>query len=103
LNKLYLILFVSSLLASLGQAFFKLARGNILNFYLYLGLIMYAISTLMWVYTLKYLPLSKVYPFTFLTFAFVLLISVFFFKEEISLLNLFGILLIVMGVVLSIR
>ncbi len=101
--KLYFLLLISSITASLGQVFFKLAKGNFFSFHLLLGLFMYTLSTALWVYSLKYLPLSKVYPFTFLTFAFVLVLSHFLFGERISLINIAGALLIIIGIFLSVR
>ncbi len=95
-----LILVVSSILASLGQVLFKLSGGNFRSFYLYLGFILYGVSALLWVYSLKFLPLSKVYPFTFLTFAFVLLFSYFLFDDKLSFINIIGIFFIILGVFL---
>jgi len=99
---LYLMLLLSAFTASLGQVFFKMAQGSFLSPFLYLGLFLYGFSTLLWVYSLKFLPLSKVYPFTFLTFALVLVLSYFLFNERLSPVNFVGIFLIVVGVVLTI-
>ncbi len=97
---LVLILILSSILASFGQVLFKLSGGNFRSFYLYLGFILYGISAFLWVYALKFLPLSKVYPFTFLTFALVLLFSYLLFGDKLSFINIIGIFLIVLGVFL---
>ncbi len=85
----------------MGQLLFKVSGGDPKSPYLYGGLSLYGASAFLWIYSLKYLPLSKVYPFTFLTFAFVLLISYFLLGEKISLLNMVGVFLIVVGVVLT--
>ncbi len=99
--KFYLLLLFSSLSASLGQVLFKLSKANLKSFSLYAGFILYGISSLFWVYSLKFLPLSKVYPFTFLTYALVLIFSYLIFNERLSLINFLGVLLIVVGVFLT--
>jgi len=103
LIKLYVLLAVSSFTASLGQVFFKLAKGNILSPFIALGLIMYGLSTFLWIYALKYLPLSKVYPFTFLTFGLVLILSYILFNERLNPINMLGVILILIGVYLSVK
>ncbi len=103
MTKIYILLIISSVTASFGQVFFKLAKGNIFNPFVVVGLLMYAISTLLWIYALKYLPLSKVYPFTFLTFGLVLLLSYLIFNERLNLLNMLGVILILIGVYLSVK
>ena len=96
------MLLISSLTASLGQVFFKMSQGSFLSLFFFSGLFLYGLSTLLWVYALKFLPLSKVYPFTFLTFALVLILSYVLFNERLSLINLTGVVLIVIGVILAV-
>ena len=69
---------------------------------LYLGFILYGFSAFLWIYALKYLPLSRVYPFTFLTFVLVLVLSYLIFGERLSPINFVGIALIVIGVYLTV-
>lgn len=79
-----------------------MSQGSFLSPFFYAGLSLYGISTLLWVYALKSLPLSKVYPFTFLTFSLVLVFSHLLFDERLSFVNITGVVLIVIGVVLAI-
>jgi multidrug transporter EmrE-like cation transporter len=65
------------------------------------GLILYVISTVLWLIALSKTTLNFAYPFTALTFALVMLSSRFIFMESIPLLRYFGIGLIVLGVLLS--
>ncbi len=69
---------------------------------LYAGFLLYGFSAFLWIYSLKFLPLSKVYPFTFLTFALVLVLSYVIFGERLSPINFVGIALIVVGVYLTV-
>ena len=57
-------------------------------------------SAVLWVYVLKYLPLSRVYPFTFITFALVMLLSAFALREKVGIPQFVGALLIIGGVIL---
>jgi drug/metabolite transporter (DMT)-like permease len=65
------------------------------------GLILYVISTLLWLLALSKTTLSFAYPFTALTFILVMVSSRVIFMESIPNLRYFGIVLIVMGIVLS--
>ena len=48
-------------------------------------LLMYAAATLLWVYLLHGMPLSRAYPFIALAFAFVPLLSWLFFRDALDL------------------
>jgi drug/metabolite transporter (DMT)-like permease len=65
------------------------------------GLILYVISTLLWLLALSKTTLSFAYPFTALTFILVMLSSRVIFLESIPTLRYFGIALIVLGILLS--
>ncbi len=86
----------------MGQVFFKMSQGSLASPLLYLGFLLYGFSAFLWIYSLKFLPLSKVYPFTFLTFALVLVLSYLIFNERLSPINFLGIALIVVGVYLTV-
>jgi len=113
-----LLLLMSTVSASIGQIFFKkgvLTLGEIsfkssisgelvkLIFHpiVFLGLIFYIISTVLWLIALSKTTLNFAYPFTILTFALVMLSSKFIFLENISTLRYFGIVLIILGILLS--
>jgi multidrug transporter EmrE-like cation transporter len=113
-----LLLLLSVASASLGQVLFKkgvLTTGEIalknsiigellkLVFQpaVFSGLILYVISTLLWLIALSKTTLNFAYPFTALTFALVMLSSRFVFMESIPLLRYLGMGLIVLGILLS--
>jgi drug/metabolite transporter (DMT)-like permease len=68
-----LALFFSACSAAVGQILLKLgAQGRagplaMVNRYIFLGLCCYAFGLILWLYALRRLPLSTVYPFTALT------------------------------------
>jgi drug/metabolite transporter (DMT)-like permease len=100
---LYLLL--GSVLGAAGQVLLKTgANGaNSLNDYanlwILLGLGCYALGTAFWLLALARLPLSKVYPFTILTFVLVYVGSVYILGERISVALAVGLLLVFSGLV----
>ena len=65
------------------------------------GLILYVISTILWLLALSKTTLNFAYPFTALTFILVMLSSRVIFLESIPTLRYFGIVLIILGILLS--
>jgi drug/metabolite transporter (DMT)-like permease len=65
------------------------------------GLILYVVSTILWLLALSKTTLNFAYPFTALTFILVMLSSRLVFLESIPTLRYFGIALIVLGILLS--
>jgi uncharacterized membrane protein len=112
------LLFISVVSATLGQIFFKKGvfvtgeitlRGSmigdlfrlVLNPFVFSGLILYVISTLVWLIALSKATLSFVFPFTALIFVLVMLSARIVFLEPIPTLRYFGIFLICIGFLLS--
>ena len=60
-----------------------------------------AAASVVWSLAIERTPLTVAYPFMALSFALVPLVSVVLFREGLSVLQLFGIFLIVVGVALS--
>src|SRR4030043_2462384 len=104
--------------ATLGQIFFKkgvFMTGEItlkesligelfrlvLNPFVFSGLVLYVISTIVWLIALSKTTLSFVFPFTALIFVLVMLSARIVFLEPIPTLRYFGILLICLGFLLS--
>ena len=104
--------------ASLGQILFKKGvlltgevtfRGSLLaelirlvfNPVVFLGLVFYVVSTILWLAALSKTTLNFAYPFTALTFILVMLSSRMVFLESIPPLRYLGIGLIVAGIVVS--
>ena len=98
--KYFIILTVSAVVAGFGQLFLKLSKADITSPYLYAGFLLYGLSAILWVYVLKFLPLSKVYPFTFVTFALVMILSALVLREKFGVLQFVGAVLIIGGVML---
>lgn len=59
----------------------------------------YGAATVLWIYLLRHVPLSKAYPYMALSFVIVPLFSFFLFEEKLSFAYLGGIALIFAGVV----
>lgn len=112
------LLLTSAVCASLGQVLFKKGvfgmgeitlRGPfigeliklIFNPSVFLGLVLYILSTILWLIALSKTTLNFVYPFTALTFVFVMLAARVVFLEPIPLLRYFGVALICLGFLLS--
>lgn len=83
---------------SVGQVFFKLSADQIKanadtrlllaltgSGYFYLAIILYGVMTILWVWILTRVPLSRAYPFVVLAFAFTPVLAVLFFRERLDL------------------
>ena len=65
------------------------------------GLILGAINTFLFTISLKEINLGIAYPiFSTASITFIILISVFIFNEKISIINIIGALIIIIGIVL---
>ena len=64
------------------------------------GFVLYGISSLLWIMILKNIPLSIAYPTLSLGYIAVLIISYLYLGETLTLYNVFGSLLIIVGVAL---
>lgn len=98
----YIILLLSSILAALGQLFFKLGSianplSMIFSVKIWIGLVLYGLGTLLWIYALSKEPLSRVYPFAAFTFVLVFFFSYLILHETISLMQIIGILIVLIG------
>jgi drug/metabolite transporter (DMT)-like permease len=97
----YLVL--GSVLAAGGQIFLKTGAdgatslADYANLRILLGLGCYALGTALWLLALARLPLSKVYPFTILTFVLVYIASVHMLGERISATLAVGVVLVFSG------
>ena len=113
-----LLLLISAVSASMGQVLFKkgvLVSGEVtfktsilseliklvFNPVVFSGLILYIVSTVLWLIALSKTTLNFAYPFTALTFVLVMVSSRVIFLENIPTLRYFGIILIILGLLLS--
>ena len=98
-------LLLGSVLGASGQVLLKTgANGatslnDYANLWIVLGLGCYALGTAFWLLALARLPLSKVYPFTILTFVLVYVGSVYILGERISITLAVGLALVFSGLV----
>ena len=103
MSKYFIALIVGCLLGAVGQIMLKIGATGVTrltafgNSRVFLGLLAYAISTVLWVFALSRIPLNIVYAFTALTFCLVYFFSVFFLGESISLRGWVGLILIIVG------
>ncbi len=94
------LLFRAGALKIKGTGFHALMNA-ISQPYLWLALILYALTTLLWVHILRTTPLNFAYPWMALAFGMVPLLAFFIFKEPIGINQIAGFLLIIIGVTLS--
>lgn len=64
---------------------------------LWAAVVLYGGATLLWIYLLQTIPLSRAYPFAALGFVLVPAAGVLFFQEQVSGLYAAGAILIVVG------
>lgn len=100
------LLSLSAFMAAGGQLLLKIgAQGrhefiSFLNPYVIIGLILYVVSSLAWIYVLSFEKLTNVYAFTALTFVLVYLGAVLLVGEKISVQAVAGIVAILLGLYL---
>jgi drug/metabolite transporter (DMT)-like permease len=115
------ILVLSVIFASTGQVLFKkgmMALGvqslttnplglvkAVLNILLspmvFSGLMLYILSTLLWLFALSKTTLNYAYPFTALTFILVMAASYFMFREALPLNRIIGGVVVCMGIIIA--
>ena len=74
-------------------SFVRLLSGPVIL----LALVLYGVTTVLWVYTLQQVPLSRAYPFTALGFVMVPLASFLVLREPVNLSFALGVLFILVG------
>lgn len=111
------ILLVYAVGLAIGQVLFKLAAQGwprsgglvdrmltlLLNPWLILAVATYAGLSLLWVWILSQVPLTRAYPFIMITFVATMLAGVLFFHEALSRTQLAGAGLILAGLALLAR
>jgi len=101
-----LLVIIGSVPAAAGQIFLKLgATGanslvDFMNSRIATGFVLYAIGSVLWIIALSRLPLSKVYPFTILTFVLVYVASATLLGEPITITVLLGAALVIAGLMI---
>ncbi|KAF6634920.1 EamA family transporter [Paenibacillus polymyxa] len=106
----YLLLLLNILMLVSGQAFFKLGLDKmggvtinnawkaLLSPTIIIGLVLYAIATLVWFVVLSRIPLSTAYPIQSLAYVLGILLASWIFHEPISPVKWTGAIIIIIGV-----
>ncbi|MEI6104279.1 MAG: EamA family transporter [Methanothrix sp.] len=112
------IIIIGIIFAAFGQVSWKLGMNQagqmgalnfaaistvLLNPYVLLGFVMYALSTIFWLIALSKKDLSFVYPFISLTYILVLVLSSLVLKESIGINKIAGTLAIIAGLIIISR
>ncbi|WP_108815522.1 SMR family transporter [Loktanella sp. Alg231-35] len=116
---LFGIVFASVTLSALGQTAFKLgvskidipdaasvlakAMAFVFSPFVLLGLTLYAVGTVLWLFALRQLDLSVAYPFVAMSFVMVALSSVVFLGETLDPMRIVGLSLIILGILVIAR
>ena len=95
-----IIITINSLLVSIALLLLKKGSPKLLNKLTLIGLFLYAISAIIYVYALKYGPVSILAPITSTTYIYTLFISKKVLKEKITMYKVIGISLIILGITL---
>lgn len=102
-----LLSFLNSALTIFGQVLWKLGLMKPSGYSLKLfynplilsGVMVYGMSTVLWLFILSKVPFSVAYPLNSFAYVLSVLVGFFIFKESLSIQKLIGILLIIGGVV----
>ena len=109
---LYGFVFLNVILLVIGQLLFKLGldrigamtMANLLNVFLspwvWAGLILYVVATLLWFAALSRADLSAIYPLQSLSYLVGLILSVLILHESVSPMRWVGTFVILIGVIL---
>lgn len=111
----YLFLILAPTLISIGQVLVKRAAGSLVTDsafhfvrsllaspYFWAALVVYSTSTVLWLFALTRVPLSRAMPFAALTFVIVPIISVLTLGEKLNVLFWVGVAIILTGVYVTV-
>lgn len=102
----YFILVIMTLSGAIASFFLKKASASdnpfsmLKNINLYIGGCLYLVSALLNIDVLRYLDYSVVLPLTSITYVWIMVISYFILKENITKNKIVGVVLILIGAVL---
>lgn len=94
-----ILMVISSVCVCLGQLLWKLSANNGLLFLLS-GFVLYALGAIIMIIAYKYGSLSVLQPILSLNYIFGLILGVYILHESFNLIKLFGIIIIISGVIL---
>jgi len=101
-----IVVLLTSFIGAIGQYCFKMASRNISfnikkilrNKYIFYGIGIYSMGTIIWLLILPHGELSVLYPFIAVVYIWVSLVSTKCFKEKMNVWKWLGILSIIIGV-----
>ena len=96
-SKGILLMIIVSFMVATSQLLWKLSEGNI-GLLLITGFILYGVGSLLMIVAFKFGDLSTLHPIMALSYIAALFYSKFILNEPLSLIQLVGILLIIIGV-----
>lgn len=108
----YIYLFLNIVLLVSGQILFKLGIQNsgglqimklASSLYIWSGLFLYGLATIIWFIVLSRLPLSVAYPLQSLAYVLAIIPAYFLFNETITLTKLAGVGVIMLGAYLIVK
>ena len=115
----FVVVFASVCLSAVAQLSFKFGVNRIevlpdasllvkisqflLSPFVLLGLSLYGVGTVLWLFALKQIDLSLAYPFVGMSFFMVFFMGVFFLGEPFSVNRLIGTVIIVVGLLFMAR
>jgi undecaprenyl phosphate-alpha-L-ara4N flippase subunit ArnE len=103
-SRFYLVF--GSVLAAAGQVLLKIGvsgattPAGFINLRVVGGLTCYVLGTVLWLIALSRMPLSRVYPFTILTFVIVYVAAVMLLGERLTASLVAGLVLVLSGLVI---
>jgi drug/metabolite transporter (DMT)-like permease len=106
--KILLLTALAAFIGSIGQLEFKQGANNLqwdikmllTNYHLIAGLVVYALSTVLYIYALNKENLSILYPIIATSYIWTLIFSKIFLKEPVGLTSWAGVFFILLGVAL---
>ena len=106
--KILLLTALAAFIGSIGQLEFKQGANNLqfdiklllTNYHLIAGVVVYSVSTVLYVYALNKENLSILYPIIATSYIWTLLFSKIFLKEPVGLTSWAGVFFILLGVAL---
>lgn len=113
--KYILLTLLSTLMLSVGQILWKKgvshknldALGQLVQIFfsapIIIGIILYGMATVIWLYVLSKNNISSLYPIFALSYFFVMILSAVVFNERIYLNNILGVIIIFVGVYICTR
>jgi drug/metabolite transporter (DMT)-like permease len=106
--KILLLTALAAFIGSIGQLEFKQGANNLqfdiklllTNYHLIAGIVVYSVSTVLYVYALNKENLSILYPIIATSYIWTLIFSKIFLKEPVGLTSWTGVFFILLGVTL---